>query len=85
MLNENVNIDVYCRNIERIGKKGGSVIFTLEIDDLPDAEEAEKLLRKRLVVGGAKVTVWDVGGIMAYINVQNRLIKRTTYKASEKT
>ena len=42
MQDANVNVDVYCRNIERIGKEGGSVIFTLEIDDLPDAEEAEK-------------------------------------------
>ena len=72
MADANVNVDVYCKNIERIGKVGGSVIFTLEIDDLPDAEEAEKLLRKRLDVGGSKVTVWDVGGVMAYINAANR-------------
>lgn len=72
MSDANVNVDVYCRNIERIGKVNGSVIFTLEIDDLPDAEEAEKMLRKRLDVGGSKVTVWDVGGVMAYINAANR-------------
>ena len=72
MADTNVNVDVYCRNLERIGKVGGSVIFTLEIDDLPDAEDAEKMLRKRLDVGGAKVTVWDVGGVMAYINATNR-------------
>ncbi len=72
MPDANVNVDVYCRNLERIGKVGGSVIFTLEIDDLPDAEEAEKMLRKRLDVGGSKVTVWDVGGVMAYINAANR-------------
>ena len=71
-MDANVNVDVYCRNLERIGKVGGSVIFTLEIDDLPDAEDAEKMLRKRLDVGGAKVTVWDVGGVMAYINATNR-------------
>lgn len=75
MADVNVNVDVYCRNIERIGKEGGSVIFTLEIDDLPDAEEAEKLLRKRLNVGGEKVTCWDVGGVMAYINATNRARK----------
>lgn len=68
----NVNVDVYCKNVERIGEKGGSVIFTLEIDDLPDAVEAEELLRKRLDVGGSKVTVWDVVGVMSYINAANR-------------
>lgn len=72
MADANVNVDVYCKNIERIGKVNGSVIFTLEIDDLPDAEEAEKLLRKRLDVGGSKVTVWDVAGVMGYINATNR-------------
>ena len=72
MNDTNVNVDVYCRNLERIGKEGGSLIITLEIDDLPDAEEAEKMARARLNVGGAKVTVWDVGGVMGYINVANR-------------
>ncbi len=57
-MDANVNVDVYCRNLERIGKEGGSLIITLEIDDLPDAEEAEKMARARLNVGGAKVTVW---------------------------
>ncbi len=75
MPDENVNVDVYCRNMERIGKVGGSLIITLEIDDLPDAEEAEKMARARLNVGGKKVTVWDVGGVMGYINVANRMIR----------
>lgn len=72
MQDANVNVDVYCKNVERIGKVGGSLIITLEIDDLPDAEEAEKMVRARLDVGGAKVTVWDVGGVMGYINAANR-------------
>lgn len=72
MQDANVNVDVYFRNLERIGKVNGSLIITLEIDDLPDAEEAEKMVRARLDVGGKKVTVWDVGGVMGYINVANR-------------
>lgn len=72
MQDANVNVDVYCRNIERIGKVGGSVLITLEIDDLPDAEKAEEMLKTRLKLGGPKVTCWDVGGVMGQINLMNR-------------
>jgi len=72
MPDANVNVDVYCQMIERVGN---SLIFTLEIDDLPDIDEAEKVARDRLSVGGKKVTVWDVGGVMAYINAANKARK----------
>lgn len=64
-------IDVWCQGVEKIGN---SLIFTLEIDDLPDIEEAEKLVRARLAVG-KKVNVWDVAGVMFYINRANRMIE----------
>ncbi len=65
-------IDVWCQGVERMGN---SLIFTLEIDDLPNVEEAEVLIRKRLEAG-KKVNVWDVAGIMFYINRQNKLIEQ---------
>ncbi len=65
-------IDVWCQGVE---KMGNSLIFTLEIDDLPNIEEAEELVRKRLQAG-KKVNVWDVAGIMFYINRTNKLIEQ---------
>lgn len=70
MADANENVDVYCQVVERVGT---SLFLTLEIDDLPNAEEAEEMAKKRLMVGGNKVTVWDVCGIMAYINAANRV------------
>ena len=65
-------IDVWCQGVERIEN---SLIFTLEIDDLPDIEGAEKLVRERLKAG-KKVNMWDVIVIGFYINRQNRLIEQ---------
>jgi len=65
-------IDVWCQGVERMGN---SLIFTLEIDDLPNIEEAEKLVETRLQAGN-KVNCWDVAGIMFYINRQNKLIEQ---------
>lgn len=69
---ENKTIDVYCQGHERVGT---SMFFTLEIDDLPDPEEAEKIVKERLSVGGKKVQAWDVAYIMFYINRKNREIR----------
>lgn len=65
-------IDVWCQGVERMDN---SLIFTLEIDDLPDIEGAEELVRKRLEAG-KKVNMWDVIVIGFYINRQNRLIEQ---------
>jgi len=65
-------IDVWCQGVE---KMGNSLLFTLEIDDLPNVDEAEALVRKRLEAG-KKVNVWDVVVIMCYINRQNRSIEQ---------
>jgi len=64
-------IDVWCQGVERIEN---SLIFTLEIDDLPDIEAAEKLVRERLKAG-KKVNMWDVIGIGFYINRANKLME----------
>lgn len=66
-------IDVWCQGVERIDN---SLIFTLEIDDLPDVEEAEKLVRARLMAGGKRVVAWDVVGVMVYINRANKMLER---------
>ena len=68
----NINVDVYCQLVE---KAGSSLMFTLEVDDLPNIDEAEKIIRARLMTGGKKVTVWDVMGVMFYINSQNRIAR----------
>ena len=65
-------IDVWCQGVERMDN---SLIFTLEIDDLPNVDEAEALVRKRLEAG-KKVNMWDVIVIGFYINRQNRLIEQ---------
>jgi len=72
MADANENVDVLCQVVE---KAGSSLMVTLEIDDLPDVDKAETLVKARLMAGGNKVTVWDVMGVMFYINAQNRLIK----------
>lgn len=64
-------IDVWCQGVEVMGN---SLIFTLEIDDLPNIEEAKKLVDERLKAG-KKVNCWDVAGIMFYINRQNKLME----------
>ncbi len=66
----NKNVDVLCQVVEPVGN---SLMITLEIDDLPNIAEAEKIVKARLMAGGKKVTVWDVMGVMFYINAQNRL------------
>ena len=69
-------IDVWCQGIERVGN---SLFFTLEIDDLPNIEEAEKIARAALAAG-KKVDVWKVAGVMFYINRINRLIEEGKIK-----
>ncbi len=70
MSDVNKNVDVLCQVVEPVGN---SLMITLEIDDLPNIAEAEKIVKARLMAGGKKVTVWDVMGVMFYINAQNRL------------
>ena len=64
-------IDVWCQGVEVMGN---SLIFTLEIDDLPNIQEAKKFVDERLKAG-KKVNCWDVAGIMFYINRQNKLME----------
>ncbi len=66
-------IDVYCDVMVRDGK---SIFITLEFDDLPHPDEAEKLIKERLRVGGNKVTIKDVMAFCGYINIQNRITRR---------
>lgn len=72
MADANESVDVYCHVVEKVEN---SLMFTLEIDDLPDVDEAEKMVKARLMAGGKKVTALDVIGVMSYIYVQNRLMK----------
>lgn len=69
-------IDVWCQGVEMIGN---SIIFTIEIDDLPNIEEARKLVETRLKAG-KKVNMWDVIGIGFYINRTNKLIEEGKIK-----
>lgn len=65
-------VDVYCQGYERVGN---SIFFTLEIDDLPDPEEAEEMIKTRLSLGDKKVRIWDLAYIAFYINRINRKIR----------
>jgi len=51
--------------------KGNSVEFTLEVDDLKDAEEAKKLLDTRFSVSD-RVSIVDVLAVYLYIRGENK-------------
>tara|TARA_Y100000310_G_C20207780_1_gene589878 strand:+ start:238 stop:462 length:225 start_codon:yes stop_codon:yes gene_type:complete len=72
MADANENIDVYCRQIEKVGN---ALFITLEVDDLPDVDEAKKVAEARLKVGGPKINIWDNIGFLLYVNGQNRIIR----------
>ncbi len=72
MPDENLNVDAYLLNMEKVGK---SLVFTIELDDLPDVDKAEQIVRARLMAGGQKITILDMIGVFLYINTQNRIVR----------